>query len=73
MGKKEREDVRNIEYTALQTESIEGGYIVIHGSEKIKVASTSKRFPAHAAGSKALLNRIGVSDDQFFEALKTFS
>ena len=73
MGKKEREDVRTIEYTALQTESIEGGYIVIHGSEKIKVASTSKRFPAHAAGSKALLNRIGVSDDQFFEALKTFS
>jgi len=73
MGKKEREDVRNIEYAALPVDTLEDGYNFLFGSEKIKVASTSKRFPAHAAGAKALLNRIGVSDAQFYEALKTFS
>lgn len=73
MGKKEREDVRNIEYTPLPVDTLEDGYNFLFGSKKIKVASTSKRFPAHAAGAKALLNRIGVSDAQFYDALKTFS
>lgn len=73
MGKKEREDIKNIEYSELKTEQLEDGYQVINGSEKIHVKSTSKRFPKHAAAAKALLNRIGVSDAQFFEALKSFS
>lgn len=73
MGKKEREDVKNIEYTALQAEPVDDGFFIINGSEKIKVSSVGKRFPAHAAGAKALLNRIGISDQQFFEALKTYS
>jgi UDP-N-acetylmuramate: L-alanyl-gamma-D-glutamyl-meso-diaminopimelate ligase len=73
MGKKEREDIRNIEYSALTAEPTSDGYLIIHGSDKIEVKSTSKRFPAHSAAAKALLNRIGVSDAQFFDALKSYS
>lgn len=59
MGKKEREDVKNIEYTALTPEALKN----IKGSPE-------GNFPAIAGGVKALLSRIGISQDQFFEGLK---
>lgn len=55
MGKKEREDVKNIEYSALSTNEL--------GARK-------QTFLEQAAGAKALLNRIGVSDEQFYAGLK---
>lgn len=58
IGKKEREDVKNIEYAALKQE------------ELINVKkSADPGFPEIAGGVRALLGRIGVSQDQFFQAL----
>lgn len=73
MGKKEREDVRNVEYVALEASKTDDGYLLAYQGEEIYIKSTSKRFPNHAGGAKALLNRIGVSDAQFYSALKTLS
>ncbi|MEQ9303129.1 MAG: hypothetical protein RJQ14_04370 [Marinoscillum sp.] len=73
MGKKEREDVRNIEYTTLDCSQTKSGYQFSHNGETFEVRSTSKRFPGHAAGAKALLQRVGISENQFYAALKTYS
>ncbi|MEQ8552502.1 MAG: hypothetical protein RIC53_07600 [Cyclobacteriaceae bacterium] len=73
MGKKEREDVRNFEYTELDCEKTANGYVFKVAGESFEVISSSKRFPQHAAGAKALLQRIGVSEAQFYSALKTLS
>ena len=55
LGKKEREDVKNIEYSAL---------------DKGFTASTDTNFLSSAGAARALLQRIGVSEEQLFAALK---
>lgn len=56
IGKKEREDVKSIEYTSINAED------GIHSDPD---------FLGQAAAAKALLKRIGVSDSQFMSGLKT--
>ncbi|WP_159580417.1 hypothetical protein [Marinoscillum sp. 108] len=71
MGKKEREDVKEIEYTSLDAEPVPGGFSLKTNGGAVIYKTDNDRFPHHAAGAKALLNRIGVSDDQFYSALKS--
>jgi len=73
MGKKEREDVKAIEYTALKSVITNKGFAINTDGGKIDVKTEDQFFPRHAAGAKALLNRIGVSDAQFFSALKSLA
>lgn len=73
IGKKEREDVKNIEYTALPAQETESGFIFKLNGENIEVKTTKEKFPKRLAGVKALLNRIGVVDAQIASALKSFS
>jgi UDP-N-acetylmuramate: L-alanyl-gamma-D-glutamyl-meso-diaminopimelate ligase len=56
IGKKEREDVKNIEYSAI--DAIEG-------------VNSDPEFLGQAGAAKALLKRIGVSESQFIAGLKT--
>lgn len=56
IGKKEREDVKSVEYSALDPKESK---------------NTDKTFLLHAGAAKALLKRIGVTDKQFMEGIAT--
>lgn len=56
IGKKEREDVKAIEYTSLDSKEFK---------------SSDKTFLLHAAAAKALLKRIGISEKQFAKGIST--
>lgn len=73
MGKKEREDVKSIEYSTLPSNKDGQAFTLTGPDGKVEVKTANDKFAQHAAGAKALLNRIGVSDSQFFSALKTLS
>lgn len=73
MGKKEREDVKEIEYTGLPATKTDDGFVITLEGDTATIRTTNTRFPNHAAGAKALLNRIGVIDSQFISALKSLS
>lgn len=70
MGKKERPDVKNVEYSRLKSVARDAGLEIKSDSHKVIVKTEDSEFPAYAGGAKALLNRIGVSDEQFFSGLK---
>lgn len=71
MGKKDRTDVKPIEYSRLKSKKTNDGIQLMLDEYKATVKTENDNFPAYAAGAKALLNRIGVSDNQFFSGLKT--
>lgn len=71
IGKKEREDVKSIEYNSLKAHKTNNGFTLKTTDDEIDVVTSQERFPCIAAAAKTLLNRIGVSDVQFFTALKT--
>lgn len=73
LGKKEREDIRAFPYTALDGEKTIDGFKVTTGASPIFITTTNDKFLKHAAGAKALLNRLGVTDDEFFKALNSFN
>lgn len=70
MGKKERTDVKNIEYSSLKSQTSDDGLIIELNGVKVELNTSDKDFAAHAGGARALLNRIGVSDEQFLSGLK---
>lgn len=71
IGKKEREDVKNIEYTALNSVSSSQGLTFHMGKGSVSINTNNEKLPKHLAAAKALLNRIGVTDVQIVSALKT--
>ncbi len=73
MGKKERADVRETPYGELPSQTTQNGFEIEFEGAKISVSTNKANFPKHSAGAKALLNRIGVSDTQFFNSIKTLS
>ncbi|MFT7197051.1 MAG: UDP-N-acetylmuramate: L-alanyl-gamma-D-glutamyl-meso-diaminopimelate ligase [Marinoscillum sp.] len=73
LGKKEREDVRAFSYTALEGEKTVDGFKIKTTAGPIFLTTNNDKFLKHAAGAKALLNRLGVTDDEFFKALKSFN
>lgn len=73
IGKKEREDVTPIEYSALNGEKSGNGFLVKHKDEKFSFTSADPHFLSHAGAVKALLKRIGVSNAQFYAALKSLA
>ena len=73
IGKKEREDVKAIEYTKLSLDSKDGAFSTEVDGETVTFNSANEQFPEYAAGAKALLKRLGVTKTQFFGALKTLA
>ncbi|MFY0605322.1 MAG: hypothetical protein JXR10_01320 [Cyclobacteriaceae bacterium] len=72
IGKKEREDVKETPYSKLKNTKTSDGYILESDGSNLSIVTENKDFPEHAAGAKALLQRIGVSENQFFNALKSY-
>lgn len=70
IGKNDREDVKAIEFSTLSGKKTNSGYILTFENDPFEVITDNENFLAHAAAAKALLNRIGTSDAQFYSALK---
>ncbi|WP_258104804.1 hypothetical protein [Marinoscillum sp. MHG1-6] len=73
IGKNDREDVKAIEFSALEGKKTNSGYLLTYKNDPFEVITDNENFLDHAAAAKALLNRIGVSDDQFYAVLKTLA
>lgn len=69
LGKKEREDVKNLEYATLKHKQKEEGVRLKKGDFEVVMKDVAESFADIAAGARALLNRLGISDEQFFGAL----
>lgn len=72
IGKKEREDVKNIEYSALPSTKTSSGFTFTIGSGSVTVSTSDEKFPKYLAGAQAVLRRIGISDAQILSALKDY-
>ncbi|REE02149.1 hypothetical protein [Marinoscillum furvescens] len=72
IGKKEREDVKNIEYSALPSTKTSSGFTFNIGSGAVAVSTSDEKFPKYLAGVQAVLKRIGISDAQILSALKDY-
>lgn len=71
IGKKERDDVKSIEYSPIKSQKTPAGFMISHKDSSFEIKTENELFCNQAAAAKALLKRIGVSGEQFYTALKT--
>jgi UDP-N-acetylmuramate: L-alanyl-gamma-D-glutamyl-meso-diaminopimelate ligase len=69
---KEREDVQQIEYDAHKHEIIEGLTYLIHGNEKFPLHIFGKHNMRNIHGAKKVLEKLGVNDKMFYQAIQSF-
>ena len=72
IGKKERTDVANIEYRTHPYEIIDGQTYLLTDEGKVKVSIFGRHNMQNIAAAKAILKRIGITSQQFYEAIKSF-
>jgi UDP-N-acetylmuramate: L-alanyl-gamma-D-glutamyl-meso-diaminopimelate ligase len=73
IGKKERGDVIEIAYKShSHTSDNNGQFYLTNGKEKFPIKIFGSHNYQNIAGAKEILKRIGVSDEQFFQAIQTF-
>jgi len=70
--KKEREDVLPIEYKALKHEIKNGQTFLTTDKGDVPLQIFGKHNMRNLAGAKAVCAKIGISDEMFYEAVKTF-
>lgn len=72
IGNKEREDVHRIAY-ATHPYMIENDVTYLtNGSEKVHIKLFGKHNLQNINGAKEVLKKIGISEDQFYQAIPTF-
>lgn len=69
---KEREDVQPIEYNAHRYEVKEGICYLIVGSKRYALQIFGKHNMSNLNGAKKVLEKLGISDEQFYEAIQSF-
>ncbi|TAH27324.1 MAG: peptidoglycan synthetase [Cytophagales bacterium] len=69
---KEREDVQRIEYEAHKNEIKDGVTFLINGNEKYGLHVFGKHNMKNISGAKKVLEKIGISDNKFYEAIQSF-
>jgi UDP-N-acetylmuramate: L-alanyl-gamma-D-glutamyl-meso-diaminopimelate ligase len=73
IGKKERGDVIEIAYKShSHTSDNNGQFYLTDGKEKYPIKIFGSHNYQNIAGAKEILKRIGVTDEQFFQAIQTF-
>lgn len=72
IGNKEREDVHRLSYQT-HPHIIENGVTYLtNGSEKIQIKLFGKHNLQNISGAKEVLKKIGISEDQFYQAIPSF-
>lgn len=73
IGQKERADITKIPYEAHPNEIIDGQtYLITKQKDKISMLVFGEHNMKNIAGAMAVLDRIGITDAQFYEAIPTF-
>lgn len=73
IGKKERGDVIEIAYKShSHTSDNNGQFYLTDGKEKFPIKIFGSHNYQNIAGAKEILKRIGVTDEQFFQAIQSF-
>lgn len=72
IGSKEREDVQRIDYRAHKNDIIDGITYLLNGNKKIPLQVFGKHNMKNISGAKAVLNKLAISDDMFYEAIQSF-
>lgn len=74
IGKKERTDVSEITYKSHpQTSDNNGQFFITNGKEKYPVKIFGSHNFQNLSAAKEALKKIGISQEQFFEAIVTFT
>jgi len=69
---KEREDVQRVEYKALKNEIRDGQTYLTTEKGDVHLQIFGKHNMRNLAGAKAVCAKIGITDDMFYEAVKSF-
>jgi UDP-N-acetylmuramate: L-alanyl-gamma-D-glutamyl-meso-diaminopimelate ligase len=73
IGKKERGDVIEVAYKShSHTSDNNGQFYLTNGKEKFPIKIFGSHNYQNIAGAKEVLKRIGVTDEQFFQAIQSF-
>ncbi|AQG81454.1 UDP-N-acetylmuramate--L-alanine ligase [Spirosoma montaniterrae] len=73
IGQKEREDIVKLPYEAHPSDIVDGQTLLItKKGEKIPVLVFGEHNMKNIAGAMTVLDRIGITDDQFYAAIPTF-
>ncbi len=73
IGQKERADITKIPYEAHPSEIIDGQtYLITKQKNRIPVRVFGEHNMKNLAGAMTVLDRIGITDAQFYEAIPTF-
>ncbi|MDA0196657.1 MAG: hypothetical protein O2887_16845 [Bacteroidetes bacterium] len=72
IGSKERDDVKSIPFLAHLGELRNGLAILQSDTGEISIPVEDEFAFSHFAGAKVLLKILGVTDDQFYEAIKSY-
>ena len=72
IGSKERADVLPLPYTTHQHEIIDGVTYLIDGDKRIKLKIFGKHNLLNLSGAKAILTRLSITKDNFYDAIKSF-
>jgi len=72
IGSKERTDVLPLPYTTHQHEIIGGITYLIDGDKRIKLKIFGKHNLLNLSGAKAILARMSITKENFYDAIKSF-
>ncbi|GAB4019310.1 UDP-N-acetylmuramate--L-alanine ligase [Spirosoma koreense] len=74
IGQKEREDITKLPYVAHASQIVDGQTLLItKKGQKIPVQIFGQHNMKNIAGAMTVCDRIGITEDQFYEAIPTFN
>ena len=72
IGSKEREDVHTLSYKTHPFTIEDGETFLLNGDERVPVKVFGRHNLQNISGAMTLLQRLSVSDDDFYEAIQSF-
>lgn len=72
IGSRERVDVLRLPYTTHPHEIVDGVTYLINGDERVKLKIFGNHNILNLSGAKELLKRLSISQDNFYDAIKSF-
>lgn len=72
IGKKDRADVQSISYKGHSHTTEKGKVYLTNGKERISIQMFGNHNYQNLSGAKEVLKKIGVSTEQFFQAISSF-
>lgn len=72
IGSKEREDIKFLPYSAHSSVIENNNTYLLHGKESIALKVFGRHNLENINAAKVVLGRIGISEDEFYEAIQSF-